>query len=77
MKNHPDFRFLSSRRNLLLATGSMAVAALSLCGATAASATSQKSSMAHLAEQFMNEERARSLNAFHQLLDAIEHKRMR
>jgi hypothetical protein len=39
MKNHLDFRFLRSRRNLLLATG-------------------KKS---YMAEQFMNEERARSL----------------
>jgi hypothetical protein len=44
-----------------------------LCGAITASATGKKSSMA---EQFMNEERARSLNAFHQLLDAIEHRRI-
>jgi transaldolase len=28
-------------------------------------------------EQLVNEERARSLNAFHQLLDTIDHKRRR
>ncbi|MEX0270164.1 transaldolase family protein [Leptolyngbyaceae cyanobacterium UHCC 1019] len=34
-------------------------------------------SLNQLVEQFVNEEITRSLNAFHQLLDAIEHKRIR